>query len=362
MKISRNIFAKQSGVIAAGAVIGILAVLLQKFGNPGNMGICVACFTRDIAGSLGLHRTAAVQYLRPEIFGIILGAFITALIFSEFKPRAGTSSMIKFFLGAFAMIGALVFLGCPWRLSLRLAAGDGQALFGLAGLVSGIWAGTRFFAFGYNPGTWSKAKPSTGLLLPFFITGILILSFVYPPLKEQAKNGLFFYSIAGPGSMHAPILVSLIFGMIIGFFLQRSRFCTIGGIRDFLLFKQTHLLTGVISLIIFAFIMNIVFGYFKPGFINQPIAHSEVIWNFLGMMLAGLSFTLAGGCPGRQLVLAGEGDGDAGVFFLGMLSGAGYAHNFMLAATPQGVSLNGKIAVITGLIIVPLIAWGMREE
>ena len=34
------------------AVIGALAALLVKFGNPGNMGICVACFTRDIAGAL----------------------------------------------------------------------------------------------------------------------------------------------------------------------------------------------------------------------------------------------------------------------------------------------------------------------
>lgn len=56
-------FASRWGVIAAGAAIGILAPLLQKWGNPTNMGICVACFERDIAGALGLHRAAVVQYI-----------------------------------------------------------------------------------------------------------------------------------------------------------------------------------------------------------------------------------------------------------------------------------------------------------
>jgi hypothetical protein len=42
------------------------------------------------------------------------------------------------------MIGALVFLGCPWRAMLRLAGGDGNAIFGLLGLIGGIWIGTLF--------------------------------------------------------------------------------------------------------------------------------------------------------------------------------------------------------------------------
>jgi uncharacterized protein len=67
-------FASRWGIILAGAVIGILAAVLQKLGNPPNMGICVACFERDIAGALGLHRAAVVQYIRPEIIGFVLGS------------------------------------------------------------------------------------------------------------------------------------------------------------------------------------------------------------------------------------------------------------------------------------------------
>ncbi|MBN1997816.1 YedE-related selenium metabolism membrane protein, partial [candidate division KSB1 bacterium] len=67
----KNIFATRFGIIAVGAFIGILAPVLQKLGNPGNMGICVACFERDISGAVGFHQAKIVQYMRPEIIGFV---------------------------------------------------------------------------------------------------------------------------------------------------------------------------------------------------------------------------------------------------------------------------------------------------
>ena len=72
-------------VLLAGVVTGIAALALTALGNPKNMGFCIACFERDIAGALGLHSAAAVQYIRPEIIGIILGSTIAALAFKEFR-------------------------------------------------------------------------------------------------------------------------------------------------------------------------------------------------------------------------------------------------------------------------------------
>jgi TusA-related sulfurtransferase len=66
-------FSSRRGIISAGIFVGAFAPLLQWWGNPGNMGICVACMERDIAGALGLHRAAVVQYIRPEIIGFVLG-------------------------------------------------------------------------------------------------------------------------------------------------------------------------------------------------------------------------------------------------------------------------------------------------
>ena len=358
----RNFFATRWGVICVGAIIGILAGLLQKFGNPGNMGICVACFERDIAGALGFHRAGVVQYIRPEIMGFVLGSLIAAFSFKEFKSRSGSAPIVRFVLGMFAMIGALVFLGCPWRTLLRLSGGDGNAIIGLLGLTGGVWIGVQFLKNGYNLGQSKPTHKSAGLLLPILMLGLLILMFIYPQLSGENKSGVLFYSLKGPGAMHAPLIISLCVGLFIGFIAQRSRFCTMGAFRDLILFRQMHLFSGVLALVIFAFITNFIFGQFNPGFAGQPVAHTMHIWNFLGMILAGLAFALAGGCPGRQLFLSGEGDGDAAIFVLGMIAGAAVSHNFGLASSPKGIGPHGIAAVAIGLAVCLFIGFTMRKK
>ena len=59
-------------IIISGLIIGVIAGLLVVAGNPANMGFCIACFIRDTVGGLGLHRAGAVQYIRPEIIGLLL--------------------------------------------------------------------------------------------------------------------------------------------------------------------------------------------------------------------------------------------------------------------------------------------------
>jgi len=358
----KNFFATRLGIISVGAFIGVFASLLQKWGNPGNMGICVACFERDIAGAIGFHRAAVVQYLRPEIIGFVLGSLIAAYLFKEFRPRVGSAPIVRFVLGVFAMIGALVFLGCPWRALLRFAGGDGNAIFGLLGLIGGIWIGTRFLKSGYNLGRAEKTYTSVGWMLPFIMMGFLVLLLIFPQIQGKAKNGILFYSVKGPGSMHAPLIISLLVGLGIGFLAQRSRFCTMGSFRDLILFREAHLFTGLATLAVFAFITNLIVGQFHPGFAKQPVAHTMGLWNFGGMVLAGLAFCLAGGCPGRQLFLAGEGDGDAAVFVLGMIVGSGFSHNFGLASSPEGVGPHGIAAVIVGLLVCLFIGFTMRKK
>ena len=118
-------------IVIAGLIIGVIAAALVFFGNPVNMGFCIACFLRDTAGALGLHRAGAVQYIRPEIIGLVLGSFAMALAKKEFSARGGSAPLTRFVLGFFVMIGCLMFLGCPFRMILRLAGGDLNALLGL---------------------------------------------------------------------------------------------------------------------------------------------------------------------------------------------------------------------------------------
>ena len=96
---------------------------------------------------------------------------------------------------------------------------------------------------------------------------------------------------------------------------------------------------------------------FNLGFDKQPIAHTDGIWNFLGMLLAGFGCVLLGGCPLRQLVLAGEGNSDSAITVLGLIIGAAFAHNFGLASSGNGPTVNGQIAVVIGLIVTIFIAY-----
>ncbi len=336
-------------LIFSGLIIGIIAALLVLAGNPTNMGFCIACFIRDSAGALGLHRAEAVQYLRPEIAGLIIGAFLMSFISKEFSPKGGSSTITRFVLGFFVMVGCLIFLGCPFRVVLRLAGGDLNAIFGLLGFAAGIAIGVVFLNKGYSLGKNYKQGVVDGSILPFIaFIALIILAFV---------PGLLIFTKKGPGAMHAPLLISLIAGLVVGAIAQKSRMCMVGGIRDILLFKDFKLISGFVSIFVAALVVNLIIGKFKLGFAEQAIAHTDALWNFLGMCLAGLAATLLGGCPLRQLVLAGEGNSDSAITVLGLATGAAFAHNFGLAASGKGVPMNGKIACIAGFIIVFIIAF-----
>ena len=82
------------GVVLAGVAVGLAALILTAMGNPANMGFCIACFLRDTAGACGLHSAAKVQYVRPEIIGLVLGAFLMSVAGKEFKARAGSSRLL----------------------------------------------------------------------------------------------------------------------------------------------------------------------------------------------------------------------------------------------------------------------------
>lgn len=349
------------GPVITGVAVGVLAPLLTWWGNPGNMGICVACFTRDIAGALGMHHAAVVQYLRPELSGFILGSFGAALVCKEYLPRTGSSPLLRFFLGFFAMIGALVFLGCPWRAYIRLSAGDLNAIPGIAGLMTGIGIGIWFLWNGFSLGRSYPVKKPAGYVMPAAAVVILALLILAPVFGPEGSSPIFF-SAKGPGAMYAPTLIALGVGLLIGWFAQRSRFCTVGSLRDLIMLKDAHLFNGVLAFVAAAFITNMVLGQFHAGFEGQPVAHTNILWNYMGMVLSGLAFTLAGGCPGRQFIMSGEGDGDAGIFVLGMLVGAGFAHNFSLASSPAGPGAFGPAATIAGIGFCLVVGFLMRER
>ena len=348
---------EKAGIILAGIGIGIIASLLVLFGNPANMGFCIACFIRDTAGALGFHSAAAVQYIRPEVIGLVLGSFILALAKKEFAPKGGSSPMTRFVLGVFVMIGCLMFLGCPFRMIVRLAGGDLNAIFGLVGFVAGILCGVFFLNRGYSLKRTYKLSTTEGIMFPAIQMVLLVLLAVAPAFIHFTEAG------GGPGAKHAAILVSLAGGLIVGALAQRTRLCMVGGIRDVVLFGEWKLLAGFIAVFASALVCNLILtaltpgSYFSLGLAGQPVAHTDGLWNALGMLLTGFGCVLLGGCPLRQLILSGEGNTDSAVAVLGLLVGAAIAHNFGLASSGEGPTANEKVAVVIGIAVVALIAY-----
>lgn len=344
-----SFFKKHGLVVGTGLVVGAISIALVAFGNPKNMGFCIACFLRDIAGGVGMHRAEVVQYIRPEIIGLVLGALAMSLIGKEFAPKGGSAPLTRFALGFAVMVGALMFLGCPLRMMIRIGGGDLNAVVGLIGFVAGILIGIFFLNKGFSLKRTYDLPKLEGYMPGLTAIGLLLL------LTFGA--GLLFFSESGPGSMRAPAAIALIAGLVVGALAQKSRLCTVGGIRDALMFKDFHLLYGFIAIIVTVLLGNLLTGAgVKVSFVEQPVAHTDGLWNALGMVLVGFASVLLGGCPLRQLILAGSGNADSGVAVLGMVVGAAFCHNFKLASSADGPTANGQIAVILCLALVALIA------
>ncbi|MEE0784336.1 MAG: YedE family putative selenium transporter [Oscillospiraceae bacterium] len=335
-------------IVLSGLVIGAAAVTLTALGNPGNMGFCIACFLRDTSGALGLHSAPVVQYFRPEIVGIVLGALIAAIAAKEFKGHGGSSPVLRFVLGAFVMIGALMFLGCPLRMVIRLGSGDLNALVGLVGFIAGILVGIVFLKKGFSLQRSYRQMKAEGAAFPLVLVGLYVVYLLFKTAFKASEEG--------PGSMHAAIGVALAIGVIVGILCQRSRMCMVGGIRNSVMFRDFGLISGFLAILIAVIIGNLILGKFNLGFEGQPIAHTDGVWNFLGMALVGWLSVLLGGCPLRQLVLSGEGNSDAAMAVLGMLAGAAFCHNFGLASSADGPTANGKVAVIIGFVVALLVS------
>ena len=239
-------------IIGTGGIMGLLAVLLVHFGNPANMGICVACFLRDTAGALGLDSADKLQYIRPELIGFVLGAFVLSLFRKEFQPTGGSSPLLRFVISFFVMIGALVFLGCPLRMVLRLAGGDLNALVGLMGFTAGILLGILFLKKGFSLGRSYSQPAVSGFVMPAIAAVLLVFLLVRP--------AFILFSSEGPGSMHAPVLISLAAGLVVGILAQRSRMCMAGGIRDLFLAKNGNMALGYVAIFAVALLGNILLG------------------------------------------------------------------------------------------------------
>lgn len=140
-------------------------------------------------------------------------------------------------------------------------------------------------------------------------------------------------------------IVTLLLGILIGYLAQQSGFCSIGGIRDLILFKHTRLFFGYLALIVSAFVSYLTFsliwsGEFPNFFwaikngITTPIPGAPgglanwayIILAIIGGFGLGILGVFLGGCPLRQTVMGFEGNIKSLFFIVGMMIGAVIFH------------------------------------
>ncbi len=340
--------------LAAGLAVGLGGAALVVLGNPRNTGICASCFAENVAGALRLHQDPRMSYLRPELMGFVLGSTLAALGARGFRARGGSSPLVRFFAGGFLVVGSAIFLGCPIKVLLRLAGGDWTAVPGVAGLAAGAWVGVLFLRRGFFLGRAAAVRPLSGWIVPAAMAILAAASLLAPPA--------FTGGVVGPAAEHAPALASLGVGLVVGGLAQRSKFCVSGSLRNFFLTRNARMLGGLGLLLGGALALNLAFGLFEPGLNAQPGSHLDHGWSAGGTFLVGLGAVLIGGCPFRQLVLAGEGDADAGAAVLGMLVAGGLVQSWGLRSTIAGATPAGKLALLVGLVLVLAMGLAYRER
>jgi len=134
--------------------------------------------------------------------------------------------------------------------------------------------------------------------------------------------------------MTVAAVASLVVGIVIGFVGQRSRMCFVGGIRDWILVRDTFLLKGLIAFGLVAWIafpLSELAGGAAVGEFGRP-AVTDLLLTVAGGLGVGYVSVLANGCPFRQHVLAGQGSGGSFVYLAGFFSGAILFHTVVSPA------------------------------
>lgn len=130
------------------------------------------------------------------------------------------------------------------------------------------------------------------------------------------------------------IILALIIGAAFGFTLDRIGATNPGYIIRMLNLSDLHLMKtiltgiGVASILVFG---GLILGLVDPGHLSVKAAYLGV---FIGGLLLGLGFAVAGYCPGTGLTAAATGRIDGFIFVIGGLVGAGaYMANYGWVAT-----------------------------
>jgi len=303
-----RLFGQQWPVWVGGLLFGFLNVFLFAYERPwsvadgvrnwGDWVLNAVKITDNIIIDPHLYSTSLLN------FGIILGAMGSALLARQFQIRtAPPYELFKGLLGGALMgIGAALAFGC--NIGGFFSATSAMSLAGLAmmaGLLLGAFIGLRILIWEVNhltyPATRAQpAKPASEgwkLAQPWVGSAVLLLGLVL----------VFVYDGFGLTGR----AVFLLFGLIIGLIMQRTRFCFVRAFREPFMTGDGETTKAVILAVV---ICTSGFTILKWADLRAWEAFvSPGFWlgSLIGGTIFGIGMSISGGCASGSLWRAGEG-------------------------------------------------------
>lgn len=320
------IFRKQWPVWVGGAAIGIINVFLFTFYQPWSTLDGILNWGEWSLGGLGI---ITADPLSPIVrtgsvinFGLLFGAFFSALLARQFAIRIGPfRELMKGLAGGILIgIGAVLARGCNiGGFFSATGALSSSGLVMAAGLVIGAFIGVRYLMWEMEHTKTSGSK--AGLKLSDRTQSIISLLV----LGGFAYASYYYIRIGLPDRT-----LILLFGLLLGIVTQRSRICFVRAFREpFLTGDASHTKAMLLALVISVSGMAIVkFVMFDK--VDEFVRATYWFGSLLGGTIFGVGMVLAGGCGGGTIWRVGEGHVKLWMTLLGYIVSATLANEWLM--------------------------------
>lgn len=306
-----KIFGQQWPVWVGGILFGAVNVFLFAFEKPWTAADGVRNWGDWFFNSVGLTDRVIIT---PHLYstsvlnlGIIGGALAAALLARQFRVRmAPPWELFKGLVGGcFMGIGAALAFGC--NIGGFFSATAALSLAGLVmmvGLMAGVVLGLKLLVWEVSylslpawaerlppakkkpSREWSRFQPWWGLAVLILGLG---LAFLYDS-KDYSTRGGF-----------------LLFGVVIGLFMQRTRFCFVRAFREPFMTGNGDATKAVAIAIIIAATGFTILKWTDLREWDTQVSSAFWLGSLLGGFIFGLGMSMSGGCATGSLWRAGEG-------------------------------------------------------
>jgi uncharacterized membrane protein YedE/YeeE len=254
---------------------------------------------------------------------IVFGAFASALLAKEFAIRIPPiGELVKGLIGGLLMgIGAVIGGGCTiGGFFSGWPALSAAGLFIVLGFVIGVFIAVRYLL-------WEAVKYpniSSGESKTFLAGGSWqpIVGFI---VLLAGFGVLLIFDLA----TQLTIIGAVLIGLLIGFVLQRSRFCITAALREPFMTGDAAPAKAIMTGILVGLVGFVAMKITGTGTELSMVASSFFIPALLGGTIFGMGMTIAGGCVVGSLWRSGEGQVKLWLSVVGLTFGTLFTAKFI---------------------------------